>query len=806
LFLLVVRSVAVYFAICALALFFVHRYIRRISWAVAAFAVLVPWLITGRAMLTGGVYAPVDIAYQAHPLAALAGEVGIEKTKSPILGDVVFQEIPWRKAVRDAVKNGRLPLWNRFILAGEPLLAMQQPVVLHPATWFGMLLPLGAAWTFEMTFTLFFALLFAWLFCRELGLSDVAAAVGAASWAFSDYVLFFLGYPLSPSVAPFPLLLLGLTRIARERTAAGAGITASALLLAILSGHSETLLHMVAAAGVYFLFLLFSESRGRRARAVLLAFAAGGIALALGAVILLPHLEALPHTFEYFFRHSWYANADRSDDLSTAVGRLAQAAIPYAAGSSGHGDTTPGEGPSIAYVGSVLFPLAAVGLFSRRRIKWAFILIGLLGLALWSRFPVVTDVVCKLPLFDIALNERLIFVTAFALAVLAAFGVERVVDEGATKGAALAAVVVLVLIVVGNVLLQERLHALHTPPEYLRLQFLLSLVPLGLLAIWLIARNGRSGSRTAAVVLGLVLAQRTAEAALLYPVIPSRAFYPPLPLLDPIPRDQPYRTTSVGFTFVPNVSALYELEDVRGYEAMTFRRLVDTFPLWCVPQPVWFNRVDDPTKPFLSFLNVRYFLLPDGAEAPAGWPMLASGLGMRLLENPHVLPRAFVPAHFQVEPDGGRRLQILQGISDFGRYGVVEGLEGRPRDVWFANGRASVETLSYTPQTFSVAVDAQAPALIATSLTAWPGWRLTIDGRRAGLLGYNHAFLAFAVPAGRHRADLEYMPSGFLAGAAVTGSAIVALAAAGAIRRRRRSRQRSFRSAIERDPTLPAAS
>ena len=805
-FLLVVRSVAIYFAICAVALFLVHRFVRRISWPIAAFVVLVPWLITGRAMLTGGVYAPIDIAYQAHPLAAIAGEVGIEKTKSPILGDVVYQEIPWRKAVRDAVKNGRLPLWNRFILSGEPLLAMQQPVVFHPATWFGMLLPLGAAWTFEMTFTLFLGLLFAWLFLRELGLASVASAVGAAGWAFSDYVLFFLGYPLSPAVVPFPLLLLGLTRIAKERTVASVGITASALLIGIVSGHSETLLHMVAAAGVYFLFLLFSQRRAVRGRAVLLAITAGGIALALGAVVLLPHLQALPHTFEYFFRHGWYAETDRSDDLPTAVARMAQAAIPYAFGVSGQGETTKGEGPSIGYVGSLIFPLAAVGLTSKRRVKWAFIVMGLLGLALWTRFPVIADVVCKLPLFDIALNERLIFVTAFALAVLAAFGVERIASEGRAKETALAAVVVLALFVVGYVLLQKRLLALQTPPESVHLQLLLAIVPLGLLAAWSIARTGKPGRITAAVVLGLVLLQRAAEGSLLYPVIPSRAFYPALPLLDPIPRDQPYRTTSVGFTFVPNVSALYELEDVRGYEAMTFRRLVETFPLWCVPQPVWFNRVDDPTKPFLSFLNVRYFLVPEGSASPSGWRVLASGLGMRLLENPRVLPRAFVPQLFQVEPDGGRRMQILQGIDDFGRRGVVEGLDGRRSGVWLTNGKASVETLSYTPQTLSVAVDAREAALIATSVTAWPGWRLKIDGRRSRLFGYNHAFLAFAVPAGRHRVDLEYLPSGFVAGAAVTGSSILLLAAAGAIRLRRRNRQWVRRTAIVRDPTVPATS
>ena len=69
----------------------------------------------------------------------------------------------------------------------------------------------------------------------------------------------------------------------------------------------------------------------------------------------------------------------------------------------------------------------------------------------------------------------------------------------------------------------------------------------------------------------------------------------------------------------------------------------DTFPLWCVAQPVWFNRIDDPTRPFLSFLNVRWVLTEPSFPPPAGWPVLAEADGLRLLENPAALPRAFVP-------------------------------------------------------------------------------------------------------------------------------------------------------------------
>ena len=61
------------------------------------------------------------------------------------------------------------PLWNRFVLAGEPLLAVQQPAALHPLTWLGFLLPFPQAWTFQMSARVLVALLSAFLFCRSLG-------------------------------------------------------------------------------------------------------------------------------------------------------------------------------------------------------------------------------------------------------------------------------------------------------------------------------------------------------------------------------------------------------------------------------------------------------------------------------------------------------------------------------------------------------------------------------------------------------------------------------------------------------------
>jgi len=780
----VAQLLVVYFATAALSLWLAHRYVRPVTRAAALLLALGPFLLVGRALLTAGVHAPIDITYLSSPLAAHAGEQGIGKVQTPLLSDVVYQEVPWRKAVRDAFKNGRLPLWNRFILAGEPLLAVQQPVVLHPATWIGLLLPLPTAWTFEMAFRYFLALLCGWLFFRELGCREEAALLGAVGWAFADYMVFFLGYPLTPAAAPLPLLLLGLRRIAREASGRAIAVTVVALLLILTSGHPETLLHAVTAAGIYFLFEL-GWSTARRGRALGASLAAGVLTLGLSAVLLVPLAEALPHTMEQFFRREFYAKQKKSVPLGMALVRALPDIQPYAWGFAGKGKVPEGLHEPAGFAGAMLWPFALAGFFSKRREKWAIAAIGVFGATVGARFPGFTDVVAKLPLFDIGINDRMVFLAAFATAALAALGAERLAEHRETgRGRAFA-----VLACVAAAATAWALHAagaqrfgrLELPPEFFRDRLLAQIVPLGAAAAVWLAVSRRPVAVALAACVALLAAERYVEESEVYPTYPSSAFYPSIEAFEKIPRTAPWRFTAIGFSFVPNVSTMYDLEDVRGYEAMNFKPLVDTHSLWCIGQGVWFNRVDDPTRPFLSFLNVRWLFAAPEYDPPRGWPVLFRGGEGTLFENPYVLPRAFAPRSIRSEPDPNRRLEAMARISDFAGEGVLD----EPARDAVPNGEAAVDVVEYLPQRMRLAVDAKALAVVGTSVTAWPGWKLTIDGRPAPLVGYNHAFLAFRVPAGRHEAELVYRPDSFVRGGAISLAAL-AVCAVLLIRARRR--------------------
>jgi hypothetical protein len=142
--------------------------------------------------------------------------------------------------------------------------------------------------------------------------------------------------------------------------------------------------------------------------------------------------------------------------------------------------------------------------------------------------------------------------------------------------------------------------------------------------------------------------------------------------------------------------------------------------------------------------------------------------------------------------DRDLRLAVLQSIGDFGRDGVVGAARSGPPG-WLPNGPARVDVEAYGADRITLAIDSAQPVFVGTSIPGWKGWRLALDESAAPLLPFNHAFLGFQVPAGRHQARLRYLPASFVVGGAISAAstllATALLVSAGFRRRQRRARE-----------------
>jgi len=291
----------------------------------------------------------------------------------------------------------------------------------------------------------------------------------------------------------------------------------------------------------------------------------------------------------------------------------------------------------------------------------------------------------------------------------------------------------------------------------------------------------------APVFLLLIAAQRTLAGYDIYPTVPAFAAYPPIQILRSLPREtgEPFRIVGRAHALVPGTSALYELEDVRGYEAMTFSRYVATYDAWCTHQPVWFNRVDDLTKPFLSMLNVRYAIASDNVPPPDGWRRVAVQRGSELLENNRVFARAFVPSRVVFGTPFDDIIKSMTSAAEFHDRAWIEApLPAGER----SNDGGTVAAVKRQSGDLIIDAATASGAWVIITEPAWDGWRVYIDDRRVEHFYANVAFIGVYVPAGGHRIRLTYLPESFVRGRAISLSTLVLVLGWGIAARIRRRR------------------
>ena len=329
-------------------------------------------------------------------------------------------------------------------------------------------------------------------------------------------------------------------------------------------------------------------------------------------------------------------------------------------------------------------------------------------------------------------------------------------------------------------------------PRDLARHSILYLAPLALL----LGLAARQPARRVAILLLLALAaQRVGESGFIYPALPRRSFFPEVEPLSSLPRGgEPYRAVGLSYALIPNLSAMWALEDPRGYQALTLARLNDTYPLWSLRLPAWFNIVPWLERPFLSFLNVRYAVVGNTEPPPPGWSVASRLRGMQLLENERVLPRAFVPPRVRRGGSWRRVLREMREETDFGARAWIE-VPGEPaapvRGQPNGPGRARTRREG---SGYRLDVEMEGRGYVVTSIAAWRGWRARAAGGELPLAFANRAFLAFELPAGRHEVRLTYLPTSFVWGRAITLTTLGALAGAAivsVVRRRgwRRARE-----------------
>jgi hypothetical protein len=685
----------------------IRRWIAPVPWRIAILLMTLTLVFLQGAVFTSKLPVPVDEVARGYPWRGLFGDV---VAANPLTNDTVKLFLPWMQVAREELAHGRAPLWNRYSFAGYPLLANGESAPFSPLFLATLIVPLPKQIVAMAALKIFTALLFTYLFLKREQASDAAAVFGAVVFGFSTVMTVFLYYSTASVIAFLPAAAFALMHAIDRQSKASIVFVALVIATLLANGHPESVLHIAVGCGALLLLdLALSPDRRdwlRRFRAPLTGVAAG---LALGAPVWIPVLEQV-----------------RISERFAALRGVAP--VPMQPFTSAWAIVSPNGfgnpvrhnwswmqhyvGVAISYAGLLPLALALAALVWRRtesRERWRIVLAGLLFFVAmdWS---IIGHALNAIPPFNIAANDKLRFVCIFLIAIAAA----KALDISKTILAMTAAPIVILAIYV-----YVKRVDLMRPVDLLGVAAIVVFIAL--------PQRFRAWGALALVFVELFALNSGFNA-----LVDAKYFRPPLPIVDALrahaPRE-PFRVAGLGWVLLPNSSAQYGLEDVRGSDPMALVSYDRFLRRFTSPDLGWLPLIGNANRPEVNFMNVQ-FLFAEPDAVPGGvWHLLYHGADGSLWENPAAMPRFFA------------------------RVAEVRNLR------------------SDAPGEFAMTVVASSPTLVESSEVLAPGRRVYVAGRRVPLRHVENTFIGFEVPAGTSEVRVVYRPMSFY------GSCVIALLA-----------------------------
>jgi len=675
-----------------------RRWFGPLPWWVVLTSLALTVAFLHGAVWTSELPVPVGEVVRGDPYRGVFGAV---ESRNPLTNDTVKQILPWMQVVREELRAGRAPLWNRYQFSGYPLLGNGQSAPFAPIFLATLFVPLPQQIVAMAGLKIVLALLFGWLFLRDEGVSPLAALFGSAIFAFSVFQTVYLYYPMTAVTSLLPAAAFALRGCARNGSRRWIALLAITTAAVASGGHPESALHVAIGCAI---LLAMDQFRGRRQpsdeRSPMRALGAAFLGIAIAAPAWVPVVEQALRSV----RAALLAGAPH-----TALDRNAAWLFlnPDGFGNPSRGNWQWIYNYSIVaptYLG--LLPLALLAAARRGR-ELALVLTSAILFLIAMNWTILGHAIDAMPPMSLVAMDRLRFVIVFFVAIVAARVVHRSREAIAPRAVAASAI-----------LLAAAIWLLHAKWN-VTLGWTSVAGVAALVLFWIVVAIRRElapAAALAAIVLELFLFNAG------FNVLTSRAYYrPSLPILtklQELTRGEPSRMVGYDWTLLPNAAAQYGLEDVRGSDPMALASYVRFLKRFAADDPSSdVLRVQNAGAPELELLGVRFLLTGSGFTPSATWRLRYEGPDGTLYESARWKRRFF-------SPRGDARIGAI----------VQDG-----------------------PARLRVTVDAPRETLISSSQVWSPGWR--VDRGRIVLL--HDLFIGIVVPPGRQTITLSYRPVSF---------------------------------------------
>jgi len=726
----------------------------------------------------------------------------------------------------DALRTTGFPLWNPVILGGTPFLDSLAggDSLYPPSLLLLMVMETYRALGWKLVLHVFLAGCFMYLWLRSLEVTRGGALIGGLAYLLAPYMVTLVlpGHDGKIFVTALtPLLFWNCEWTFRRRDLLPFASLAAIVALVLLTTHFQMAYFLFGAVGAYMAFRSVQAVRRQgwergpalRHFATFLGFSLLGAGVA--GVQLLP---AVQYVTEHSRRTATTVAADPvearaySSSWSLHPEEIVSLVVPEFVGNTRADadwadDTYWGRNVfklNHEYLGLGALLLASLAFLGPVAMGLRWFLAGAGGVsllfALGAHTPVwriFYEIVPGVSLFRAP--SMIIFLTGFAVATLAGFGVDRgarLVRDGEGKKvlrvlgvwaillatgfilAATGALTGLWLAVFSPEMTEGKVQALQRAEPYIVRGFLLAtgLAALVLAVWWALARGVMNGALALGLLALLVSIDELRVSDPFVLTLEYEAFATPDPnvefLMARANSETPFRVFSMiqaGQDVTPGMHGLDLAAGHHPNDLARYRELIGMEGSGVPENLALFH------PNVMRILNIRYVLWPDAQFGPIEGPdplsqvaFLDGTVYASVYPYPG-LPRARIVGDVLVVPED-QVLDVLLGehALDYDPFLQTILTEDPVIPPGGADVRGSVQWIERTPNRLVMEVQTSGPGILVLSENWFPGWQATVDGESTPVLRADHTLRAIALSGGVHDVEMEFRPTMVRAGFALS--------------------------------------
>jgi len=693
--------------------------------------------------------------------------------KNFLITDPVRQQYPWRFLGIEKLQSFSLPLWNPYTFSGSPLLANLQSATFYPLNILFAVFPFHIAWSVLVLLQPLLMGLFLFVYLRYFKLSILASILGAIAYAFSGFSVAWMEWNTVVHTALWlPLILLAKEHLLKKFTVGWVGILLFAEVSMIFAGHLQTFFYAFIISNIYLIGRIVQLSQSKIITRVIDASVKKYFPfIGIGIVIFLITSIQLVPTFQFIQLSA--RDIDRSSLQEPGWFVPYEHLVQFVAPDFFGNPTTLNYwgvwnyAELVGYIGIIPILMAFFALICVRSKKTLFFG-SLVFVSLLFALPTPLAEIpflLQIPFLSTAQPTRLFFLIDFGLSVLAAIGFDRF--QMNRKRFFIPLLFVIAIFGALWIVMMQQNDPLQIGKENVlvsRRNLILPSLLLGIATIGYLLTFVIKYKRFVILILVLFLSVSvfdvTRFSQKFLPFSSPHYLYPQTKIIDYL-QDQPgiFRIMSTDSRVLPpNVSMMYKLQTVDGYDPLYLRRYAELIAASernepNIQPPFGFNRIITPHRydsRIIDLLGVSYVLSLSDIESEKLEKIHQEG-ETRLYKNTKAFMRAFFVENIIVTQNKQESISALFDPStDINSTAVVEGERGGFSSA-FTKGTVSI--LEYSADKVVLETVNEGEGFLVLMDTFYPTWHATIDNEDTPIFLTNYTFRGLVVPKGRHTVE-----------------------------------------------------